>query len=436
MDPNFQQPTELPPEVPSSTAGNGKKKLFIGIGVGVAVIIAALATFLLWPKGNEVKNTAQKNISQPVSFSTVKEPVSYAGTKVYDACNLISIDLLKKHIEGYDESYKTMGTTKFPKQPLVMDHGYIDRTIPQPLGDDAKLRDLGIIVGGDAIDRSVRAANFMSIRDSHCTYGQGENFNSEFAQVFVLQPPAPLHPKLIAYLAELKKAGRLAIEASGVQVYIQPIKKGDQTNIGIFRKGNLVVFFSSRSFDLLQAASDQIFATLSKEPTGPMTAKYPDVYPKLSTNACNLLSADEFQRLLGRPSSAVITETLFLTDSEANTASRKCSRIEVERFRAGEISSVNYTISESRTEEQTKNRVVTLKNHEFDTIAPVTNSGLGDEAYSITNGVTKRYSLAVRVGKVLLFVETGGETKDANLDAFLARARPIAETIITNLKKI
>jgi len=430
MQPDFLQPLQ-PQEPPKKSS---RKTIVIGIVVAIAVVVLGVGIFLLvsnMQKSSTSSNIASENTSKLVEFGTAKNSVSYAGEKVYDACNMVPISLFKTHIENYNDTFNSMGGDKRLNNPLVIDHGYIDRNIPQVLGRDGTAREPSISVGEKSIDTSIRAHSFMNIGNSYCTYGQGKSFDSTFGETFVIQPPTPLPDTLITYLAELKAKGKLAIESQGVQVYIEPVQQGDQGYTTIFKKNNTVVFFSSLSDKLVQAASDEIVKKLAAAPTGPMTATYPSLYSKL-INACDLLPASDFEKLLGKPASSLATETLTLTESEPNTARRSCDRIEVERLDKTEISDARISLTESRTDEQTKARLNSIKNEEGSTATAL--KDLGDEAYVITTN-DKNYSIVIRSGKVLLIVESDGESKEASADTFTTRVLPVAKTIFSNYKK-
>lgn len=427
MNPDYQNPTPFmrPPQ-----PNRGKKKLFLIIGGLVALVAIAATAFLLLPKAQQKNDQQAVNSNEPASikFGTEKDPVTYAGHKMYDACNLMPISVLNAHVGKFEETSKSLGTDKKLDDPLMMDHGYVDRNITSVQSGGDKAREPGTAVSETGIDATVRARSFMSIGDSHCTYAQGRNFNSSFAAVYVIQPPQPLHPKLIAHLDSLKAQGRLAIESQGVQVYVEPTKEGDDSYVAIFRKGGVVVFLKSLNYPLIQAASDEIVKNL-QAPAGPLTTTFTGPYAKL-TDTCKLFTASDFERALGKPASAVTSEEISLTEVEDKTAARKCTRIEVERFREGEISSTNIQLAVSRTEDLAKNSAKTLKDNKDDTVLPLRN--LGDEAYAITDGFSKRHSIVVRVKNALLTVESSGEVKDADLQAFIARTEPIAQTVVKN----
>ncbi len=433
MQPDNQQPV-YPTSVPEAPQKQSSKKWLIIIIIAV-VLLGAIGAFLLLGKKKSGDKAADqpKNTGSTVVFGSSPNPVTYAGNKIYDACNFVPIDLLKTHIGDYSRAFDSMSTDKRTNEPLIIDHGYIDRTVPEALGKDNQVREPSIGIGETSVDRSVRAASFYNIGDSHCIYGQGKNFSSEFAAVYVVQPPARLDPTFAAYLDELKRTGRMAIESQGIQVYIEPVKEGDTTNTGIFRKGDTIVFMTTRKFELLQAASETIVAALAKDPAGPATITYPPFYSQL-TDSCALLPAGDFQRLMGKPSSAVISEEWGVSEWGVNTARRECTRIEVERLKEGEVSSVRTELTESRTEGETKDRLAALKNDEYSKATPL--KDLGDEAYTITREIGNiNRSIVIRSGKVLITVESGGETKDANTDAFVSRTLPVAKVIFKNFKK-
>ncbi|HEX8763250.1 MAG TPA: hypothetical protein VF733_05875, partial [Candidatus Saccharimonadales bacterium] len=170
-------------------------------------------------------------------------------------------------------------------------------------------------------------------------------------------------------------------------------------------------------------------------PAGNMTVTYPSPYSKL-TNACNLLSADDFGRLFGKPSDALVNETLYLTESEPKTALRQCQRIEVERLKEGEISSVTMGLSESRTEQQTKDRLSAIKTDKDKNEVKKLDK-LGDEAYVVSTGILDKdhHKILIRSGKVILSIESNGEKKDTSVDAWVSRNLPIAQKILANYKK-
>lgn len=428
---DFITPITPTPE-PQAQPPKSKKKLWLIIAAVIVIaIIAAGAIFFLTKKAPEEKVNQQPSGNEPTSitFGTEKETISYAGNKMYDACNLMPISLLKTHVGSFEDSLKNLGTDTRLKDPLMMEHGYVDRPIDTIQGKDNVARDPGTLVSETAVDSTIRAGSFMSIGDSHCQYAQGENFNSNLVSVYVIQPPQPLHPKLVQYLDTMKANGRMAIESQGVQVYIEEPKEGDQANVAVYRKGNVVVFLKSLNFPLIQAASEEIVKNL-QAPAGPLTVTYTGAYAQLK-DTCKLFTASDFQQILKKPASAITTETLGLTELDPKTAVRECTRIEVERLKEGEISSTNVRLAVSRTEDAATSNLADLKTANSETTATPLKD-LGDEAYTITEGFTKRRSIVVRVKNVTLTITSGGETKDADEAAFMSRTLPIAQIAVKN----
>lgn len=449
MNPETQQPSYTPypgntpqPIAPQGTPGgqgDSKKRLVI-IGI-VILLVLAIGSIVFWlfasgKKSND--NTGKNNDSspaytaQPVTIGTAPQPVTYMGNQMYDACNFIPLDLMKKHVGEYERSFNSLGGSKTLKEPLGIEHEYFDRNLSTILGEDGTPRGPSVAVSETGVDTSVRLQSFASIGESNCLYGQN-NFKTRLLQVIVSQPPKPLHPKLLERFAELKAKGLMPGTEQGVEIYIEEVKEGDDTLFTALRKGNVVVFLSTRNRPLMEALLIPSIQRLNQAPTGNMTTTYPQPYTKL-TNVCDLLPADDFERLMGKPADAQVGETLTVTESEPNTAKRECRRVEVQRLKEGEISSVSLELTESRTEKQTKDRLGTIKADKYNKLKDLNN--LGDEAYAVTNTIIgDRYSILVRSGKVLIKIESNGETKDKNVDAFLSRTLPVAQKVLENYKK-
>lgn len=177
-------------------------------------------------------------------------------------------------------------------------------------------------------------------------------------------------------------------------------------------------------------ASDVALANLAKDPTGPLTAAYPQPYGTL-INPCSLFSAGDFERLLGKPAAAVTGETLALNEISKNVAQRECNRYEVERTGTSEITSARITLMEANTEDNAKQKLKELKEKTDTTVTAAQN--LGDEGYVLSDQFSK--SITVRIGKRIVQVNTSGETKDANVDVFKNRTLPVAQLVVNNLKK-
>lgn len=435
MQPETQQPTFS--AYPTPTPGieppkSPRKKLFIIIAVTIVIIALGIGVFMVL-QGNKAaqKDEAKSKLppAKPITLGAKPAAITYAGNKVYDACNMIPLSVFQDKVEKYkDTTVFNSGTLL--DDPLIIDHGYIDRDIPVPLGKDGTAREPSISVSETSIDTSVRAESFMSIGSSHCFWGQGRTLGTKYAEVYIIQPPAQLHPKFLNYLDELKQKGKLASQAQGIDIYVQDVKQGDSKVVGIFKKGNTVVFLASRLAPVLEGATFSIVDVLSKEPTGPMTATYPFPYQNM-VDSCDLFTASDFERLLGKPTDSVISEMVALTETYKGTAERECTRYEIDRVREGEVTNSRVTLMESRSEAQSKIQISDMKNKSGVTAAQL--SGLGDEAYTLSSNFEK--SIAFRVGKRIVKVETQGEIKDADMQAFSKRTLPVAQLVLTNLKK-
>lgn len=415
---------------PESPKKSHKKVIIIIVGIVLGLLIAGVTVFFLMSNSKSPEASKDQFVFKPIEFAAAKDPVGYAGNKMYDACAMLPQSILEKHVEDYTEISHKLGSSSHLEFPVVMDHAYSDRTIPTVLGKDGEPAEPTITVGEKSIDSSVRAQSFMNLAGSYCFYGQGRSFNTTFAKVYIIQPPTPLSGKLTAYLDELKQKGRLVAEVQGVQAYVETVKEGDSELAVILKKGPVVVFVSSTRDKLLQDASDAVASVLAKEPTGPVTAKYPAPYQEL-INPCELLPAGDFERLLGKPASSTVLETLSLTEVAENVIQRECARYEIERFTQGEITTARITLAEARTESAAIKRLEVLKTEKGAKATAITE--LGDEAYLVAAEYDNK--IVMRLGKRLIEITTTGETKDVTPEIFSARTLPVADAVMKNLKK-
>ena len=434
--PNPQPTAPLEPGVPPPTRSN-KKIVIVIIAIVIVLAGGAGAWWFFTQKPaskSESGNNPAPSGTNRITFGQDQKVMSYAGNKVYDACNLIPQSFFEEKIEKYGDVAKRLGSDDQVDKPIMMDHGYIDRDVPNVLGKDGTPREPSMSVSEKGTDATIRAESFVNLGDSYCIYGQGKTFGTEFAKVYVMQPPVPIPAKFTNYLNEMKQKGRMVGEVQGVQAYVEEVKPGDSEYVTILKKGNVIVVITSPLREILDA-SDIALANLAKDPTGPLTAAYPQPYGAL-INPCSLLSASDFERLLGKPDSAVTGETLVLNEISKNVAQRECHRIEVERTGKSEITSTDIILMEARTEDDAKKALKDLKEKPDITITPVQN--LGDEAYALTDDfahTTVNKHITVRVGKRIVQVNTSGETKDTSIDAFKNRTLPVAQVVVNNLKK-
>lgn len=430
MQPEIPQPIfSGPPEPPKKS----HKKVIILSSIVAILLLAAggIAAFMvLKPKTPE--QSAQPDTSfKEVQFGTNGAALTYAGHKMYDACTIIPQSVLEKHVEGYKDVYRLLGGNKTLENPVNIEHGYIDRDIPKVLGNDDKAREPSISISADKVDSSVRARSFMSLADSSCRYASGVAYNLQYAQVYIIQPPTPLHPSFLPLLDDLKKQGHFLVEVEGIQAYVD-VKEGDSEIVLILKKGDTVVFVASKYANLIEEVSNLATQVLVKGPTGPMTATYPAPYAQL-INPCDLFKADDFERLLGKKADSITNETLNLTETEDNFAERECTRYETVRLREGEVTSSIVTLGEARTKEDADKQIARVKTE--GTVSPV--ADLGDEAYIVAVGgnTARPYKYVIRLGKRIVEIVTSSEAKDGSADSFSTRTLPVAKVVIDNLKK-
>lgn len=196
--------------------------------------------------GGEISENPAPSSTNRITFGQASKVTSYAGNKVYDACNLIPQTFFEEKIEKYGDVAKRLGTDDQVDKPIMMDHGYIDRDIPNVLGKDGIPREPSTSVSETGVDSSVRAESFVNLGDSYCIYGQGKTFGTEFAKVYVLQPPMPIPAKLTNYLNEIKQKGRMVAEVQGVQAYVEEVKPGDSEYVTIMKRETLLLLLPAR----------------------------------------------------------------------------------------------------------------------------------------------------------------------------------------------
>ncbi|HEX8763297.1 MAG TPA: hypothetical protein VF733_06110, partial [Candidatus Saccharimonadales bacterium] len=258
MNPETQQPsyTQYPgapqqvapaPQLPDGAQRGGPKKTVSLIVAVILILLIGGAVFWLLGFGKKTTDQADKTVptGTSVSIGNADKPVTYMGNQMYDACNFLPVDLIKKHVGEYEKTFNNLGGKNFLKEPLGVEHTYYDRDLSAILGKDGTAREPGTAISEKGIDTNVRLQSFASLGDSNCLYGQGDSFKTRLAQVYVIQPPKPLHPKLLDRFAELKAKGLMPGTEQGVEIYVEEVKEGDSTIFTALRKGNVVVFLST-----------------------------------------------------------------------------------------------------------------------------------------------------------------------------------------------
>jgi len=425
MSPDLQQ-----------TPTNKKKKWLLPVAVGVAVVviavIIAVALNVFMPKQGQ-KPTDSGQIDRTFKIGAEPQAITYANNPVYDACNLMSLETVKKNIPNYQSILDTIGTDKRPDEPLVIAHRYVDRDIAQPLGKDGEARSKGTVLGqGEA-----SAATFISSADSNCLYGQSKDislgYGKTFAKVFITQRPTPIAQELIAHLATQTKTA----SEGGFDVYVEPSRdsSGFLTATIFNSSKGIVVISKTSTVELASAALTEIVNTLSQPAKGPMTVTYPAPWTPL-VNPCSLLTADDFQHFTGKPTGALAEETVKLTEVGGGQMERLCQRLEIERLNGGDISESAVAIRQSKDVQAAQKYSDNLKNNDKDniTVQPLKQKiALADDAYvkTVTSGdKVIGYELEMRIGAALIFLSLKGETPDASADAFSARILPVALSVV------
>lgn len=427
------------PQVP---APRSRKKLII---VGVALILllilgTAVAMMLLTPQ----KTAAPEGKTDtPNAFSTgnAREPASYAGSEVYDACDLLSFNTVKQTIPEYAKqiddfpakSTSAAGSDGKNKTtaplPISISHNYIDRTIATPLGRDGEYRSQTLSVGQGGVDAK-SMESFISLFNVHCVYGQDIPVKATVASVYVTQPPTPFNPEFMTYLKTLATS-----QVSGMDVYQTTNKT--MKYAAVVKPGNKVaVIVKTDSQEILDAAIKEVADRISTKPRGYVIYHYPAAYAKL-TDPCKLLSADEFEKYTGRTASAVTRETLTLTQSKELGVDRECQRLEADRFKGdvNEIAESKVTIRQAKTADDAKAYIEERKNGSVLSKMTSSKTTLGDEsyiAYRTANGVNPQlsYAFVLRSGATVIEVVVNPNAKGyASVDEFETFITPIAKNI-------
>jgi len=418
-----------------------KPAIIVGAVVAVAAIVTAVVLFTRPDKKESQDKPTQSSLSGSKNFTMTTDgsAVTYAGSPVYDACGLIPFDTVRKSVKNYQGLLDMNGTDKKPKDPLTIEHNYIDRNIPAPLGKDAQPRPTRTVIGGE---QTTSADLFVSSDDSTCWYGQGSDlslgYGSIFAKVYVTQRPTPLSADLLAYLATLKKAA----SQDGLDVYVEP-----QTDSGGFFTGivtkvdqGVAVVIKTSTKEFAQEATIAVSGTLAEAPKGPMNLTYPLAWSDMP-NPCKLLTAEDFATATGRPASALANDKLILNEVGGRVMQRSCERLEVERLDNTPIAQSNVTVRLAASEDAAKQYVGSIKNNKTYSIQPLKQRiQLADDAYIKTvlgkDGKAAGYEFDMRIGKAVIVLAVDTDSgQDASADAFAARMLPLARAAADRYKK-
>lgn len=434
--PAYSASPEASPQ-PSSPKRKWLKPVLIAGVVLVAAVVVVTVVLLAKSdkKSTEDAPKTQNSLSGSKNFKMTTDgaAVTYAGQPVYDACGLVPFDTVRSSVKNYQTLIDMNGTDKKPSEPLTIEHNYIDRNIPAPLGKDAQPRPTSTVIGGE---QTISATSFITEADSNCFYGQGGDLSlglgSIFAKVYVTQRPTPLSADLLAYLATLTKAG----SENGLDVYVEPKTDGGGFFTGIVTdigKG-VVVFVKASSKEFAEAATVAASETLAQAPKAPMNLTYPLAWSKMP-NPCTLLSANDFATATGKPAGPLANDAMILNEVGGRVMQRTCERLEVERLDGTPIAKSNITIRLAADETAAKQYVETIKNNKDQySIQPLKQRiRLADDAYTKTvlkDGKPVGYEFDMRIGNAIIVLAVDAEQGlDASADAFAARILPLARAV-------
>ena len=432
----------------SSNIPNNKKWIKRAALAGV-ILVGAIITLIIVTVANKPQDQAEQKQEAPKGskefvMTTGEKAVNYAGSPVYDACGLISFDTIRKTVNNYQAILDMNGTDKKPGSPLTIEHNYIDRDIPAPLGKDGQPRPTAKVIGESG---ETDASSFVSASDSNCWYGQGNDLSigigKTFAKVYVTQKPTPLSADFTAYLATLQKAA----SQGGLDGYVEPRadSSGFFTSIITNVSQGVAVVLKASTKALGEKGSIEIIETLSKAPKGPMNLTYPLEWVSMP-NPCTLLTASDFQRITDRSASALAEDQLTLNEIGGRIMTRTCERLEVERLDNTPIAKTEVTVRVGKTEEATKKYVEDLKAGKVGGAKPeITHlkqkiEGADDlyvSAAKSNDGKTTGYEINARVGRLLVvfFTKDLDSGLDPSADAYVDRMLPTVRQAVSKLNE-
>lgn len=443
---NMDQNSFSPPEQPQQSPKSSRKKYIIIAIISTVVLIGIAVALAVLLKINSTPQSAQKDqaidqvASKEFKIQNVGAPINYAGSKVYDACQFISYDTMRKTVENYQAQLDTIGTGQRPVEPLVIEHRFVDRDIASPLGKDGQARQKSTTINGDG---KVDADNFISTADSNCWYGQGEDIafggsGKTFAKVYVSQPPTPISQEFQGYITNLTKTA----SESGTDMYVSPGLDSAKfaTVLYVNQSKNTVVLLKAGTPALVEAMTTDIVAALRADPQGPLTVEYPAPWNGLK-NPCSLLSAEDFEKFTSKTASALAEDSVTLTTLDGGLMQRSCARLEVERTDGTEISESQVTVRMARDAKAAEDYTKHVKNDDTDSVKvePIKQTIQGtDEVYVRALGAStiRAYELEMRIGAAIVSVNVETDAGlDTSVDAYAQRMLPVATSVLAKLNK-
>lgn len=422
---------------PTPSIQKSKKKLWLVIAAVVVVIIATALLLMAIDKPKEQAERTQNTDvgSKEFKITAGKTPVKYAGNPVYDACDLLPFDTIRKNVNNYQKLLDMVGTDKKPSDPLTIEHNYIDSDITTPLGKDGQPHPTGVTMTTAGGQQGVSASSFVSADDSNCWYGQGSDLSigvgKTFAKLYVTQKPTPLSNDLMSYLGTLNKAA----SKGGLDIYVEPQtdSSGFFTSIISNTTTGAVAILKASTSELGEKATLEVADRLSNSPHGPINVTYPLSWSSMP-NACALLTRDDFQQFTSRPASATAEDTITQSEIGGRLMQRSCERLEVERVDGTPISKSNVTVRLASDENAAKKYVEDLKKD--NAMAPIKQKiNLADEVYirTIREGA---YEINMRLGATFIAMDITVEGgKDTSADAYAARMLPAVKQVAEKLKE-
>ncbi len=438
-EPSFGQP-----QPPKKRMSKGLKITLIVVGVLVLLLtILRIRAVIVQNNKNDTKGSKSSQTKQPngqiastgpkvFTVSYAKEAPSYAGNKMHDACSLLSFEGAMSKVKGIPE----LNDVKTLQKPLSIEHNYTDHNIPGILGTDGQPRKITQTISSEG-SKPTSMDNFASIANSYCVYGQNLPSSVTFARVYVTQPPTPLTPEFLPFLANLPKK-----QVNGVDVYTvdTPNENGFMYAAMIRADKKVAVILKTGNTDIMDSGVNEITKKMTATPIGYAKYEYPGMYGKL-VDSCSLFSAADFERFMGKKAASTVTESLIVTKGYDLGVDRNCRRSQVDSQLEPvyESDTADITIRQGKSELAAKSWLESKKGSIY--IFTPSQTKLGDESLIRVNegnddNSRRSYKLFVRIEAAVIEIDLDQSAAgDASAAAFEQRIMPAAKQIIENYQK-
>ncbi len=380
------------------------------------------------PVEGQVASTGPKVFT--VSYA--KDAPSYAGNKMHDACSLLNFNGAMSKVKGIPE----LNDVKTLQKPLSIEHSYIDRNITQVLGEDGQPRTVTDTISSDG-PKARSMDNFTSIANSYCVYGQNLPSSITFARVYVTQPPTPLTPEFLPFLANLPKK-----QVNGVDVYTvdTPNENGFIYAAMVRADKKMAVILKTGNTDIMSAGVDEITKKMTSPPLGYAKYQYPGMYGQL-IDSCSLFTAADFESFMGKKAASTATESMLVTKGYDLGVERSCRRSQINSRLEPvyESDSSEITIRQGKSETAAKAWLDGKKGSIW--LYTPSQTKLGDESLikhqeGDSDNARRSYQLVVRIKAAVIEIDLDQSAAgDASPAAFEQRIMPAAKNIIENYKK-